>query len=107
MKAKNEITLGKFLEACRILDEEKDIYVDGIDGIAYCGTELTEEGEKHFAEALALPMEGYCVISHDDNDYDLLEKEEGKLQLAWELLAGMAGYCSCDNWDKWFKDSDD
>lgn len=46
---KEEITLRKFLEACRILEEDVDIYVDGIDGIAYCGERLTDEGEKYFA----------------------------------------------------------
>lgn len=99
---KERVTLGKFLESCRIMGEDIDIYVDGIDGIAYCGETLTEEGEKVFKEALELPMYGCYVISDDDNDYDLLEKGEGRLQLAWDMLTGMAGYCSCDDYDKWF-----
>lgn len=98
---KEEVTLRQFLQACRILEEDVDIYVDGIDGIAYCGERLTNEGEKHFARALDLPMDGHAVISNDDADYDE-DNENSALQLAWELLAGGAGYCSCEDYDKWF-----
>lgn len=37
-----------------------------------------------------------------DADYDE-DNENSRLALAWEMLAGMAGYCSSENYDKWFK----
>lgn len=101
-------TLENYLNACQIIGEDRNIVVDGIDAIAYCGTRLTPEGRKHFAECLNLPMHeenGHpspCVISNDDADYDE-DNENSRLALAWEMLAGMAGYCSSENYDKWFK----
>lgn len=102
---KEKVTLREYLKAIRILEEDKDICVDGIDDacIAYCGTELTPEGEEHFKEALELEVEEGTVISDRDEDYDLAEDQEGRLYLAWELLYGAAGYCSCSDFDKWFK----
>lgn len=102
-------TLENYLNACQIIGEDRDITVDGIDSIAYCGTRLTPEGRKHFAECLNLPMyeeDGHptsCVISNDDADYDE-DNEESRLNLAWDMLYGMAGYCPSYLWDKWFFD---
>lgn len=113
MKAKErneKVTLGDYIRALQITGEEKDIEVDCIDAICYCGTRLTEAGKKHFKDALALPMYENergeicpCVVSDNEEDYDLLEDgKENKLSLAWEMLFGMAGFCSCDKFDKWF-----
>lgn len=84
-------------------EEEIDVYVDGIDGIAVCApVSLTEEGKKHFADALELEVENYTVVG-DDKDYDDLDNGEGgRLMLAWVLLVSLAGYCSVDDYDKWF-----
>lgn len=87
-------TLRGFLSDCRKKGDDVDIYVDGIDAIAYCGTKLTEEGAEHFKAALDLHMDGNVVTGDDDS----------LLDLAWDMLTGMAGYCSCDDWDLWFKD---
>lgn len=86
-------------------EEEIDVYVDGIDGIAVCApVSLTEEGKKHFADALELEVENYTVMG-DDKDYDDLDNGEGgRLMLAWVLLASLAGYCDVDDFDKWFKE---
>lgn len=97
-----KITLREFLQSVRNLKEERDVYIDTMEGFSYGGTLLTEEGERVFAEALELPMEGNCVYSPDDADYPLIDKGEGKLYLAFLLISGMAGYCSCEDWDKWF-----
>lgn len=86
-------------------EEDVDVYVDGIDGIAVCApVALTEEGKKHFADALELEVKNYTVMG-DDKDYDDLDNGEGgRLMLAWELLAGLAGYCSVDDFDRWFEE---
>lgn len=59
-----------------------------------------------------MEMDGHCIIGNDD-DYDILtdyQEEDkgdgGRLQKAWEFLCSLAGYCSCDNYDKWFKGDD-
>ena len=88
----------------------QDVYVDGIDGIAVCPpVSLTEEGRKHFENALLLPVEGNCIMGEDKDYDDLSEYEEknkgdgGRLVLAWEFLRSQAGYCSCSDFDKWFE----
>ena len=102
MKTKRT-SLREFLHCIIVLGEDKDIYVDGINGIAYCGTRLTKEGEEYFRDALdGTYVEDYCVMSDNDKDYDLIDEEEGNLCLAWEMFVSMAGYCDCDNYDKWF-----
>ena len=86
-------------------EEDIDVYVDGIDGIAVCApVSLTEEGEKHFADALELEVENYTVIGEDEDYDDLDNGEGGRLMLAWELLASLAGYCSVDDFDRWFEE---
>lgn len=97
-----KITLGEYLEALRVLEEDRDIYVDGIDGIAYCGTQLSDAGRKHFKKCLSLPMDGACVVSDNEEDYVLIDEDMGLLVMAWRMLSGMAGYCSVENWNKWF-----
>lgn len=90
-------------------DEDIDVYVDGIDGIAVCAPiELTKEGKKHFADALKMEVKNYCVMGNEQ-DYEDLEKYEendegdgGRLMLAWQLLKSLAGYCACDDFEKWF-----
>lgn len=105
---KKTITFDEYLNACRIIGEDRDIEVDNHDSIVYCGEELTEEGRRHFAKALVLPMyqteDGDicpCVISEDEADYDE-DNEDSALNLAWEMLCSMAGYCSCEDYDRWF-----
>lgn len=105
MKKKN-LTLGQYLEALRIIEEERDIHVDGIDSIAYCCEELTEEGKEYFKDALSLPIEDGCVVSYDDDDYDD-ENENSKLLLAWDMLCALAGLCSISDYKKWVVDDDD
>lgn len=81
-----------------------DVYVDGIDGIAVCApVKLTNKGKRHFAKALELEVKSYTIMGND-KDYEDLEKGKGRLVLAWELLKSLAGYCSCENFDKWFED---
>ena len=78
-------------------------------GIAFDGPmELTDEGKKHFAEALefdiALHYNGYDTIAIVDVDDEDENEFERKLALAKELFEAMAGWCSVDEWKLWFKE---
>ena len=77
-------------------------------GIAYCGPmELTEEGEKKFAEV----MEYECEILHDPMGYDVcIIKVDDDPNIPWrhklckarDFFLSVAGYCDADDYDKWF-----
>ena len=112
---KRKVTLRQYLDALNIIGGGRDINVDGIDGIAVESPvqELTDEGLKHFSPCLDLIMDGDTVTGTDE-DYDRLyefQEEDtgdgGKLQLAWEYLTAMAGYCSTGNYDKWFRTNEE
>lgn len=114
MSKKQKITIREFIHYLNCTEKDIDVYVDGIDGIAVCGGEiaLTPAGMAEFGEVLEMEMDGHCIIGNDD-DYDILtdyQEEDkgdgGRLQKAWEFLCSLAGYCSCDNYDKWFKGDD-
>lgn len=85
-----------------------DVYdadTDGI-GIAYCGpTGLTAAGAEYFKDVLDYEVEfvdgtyagDIAVVKiPDDVDYD------EKLDRCSEFFGALAGYCSQDDWDKWF-----
>lgn len=110
MKAKS-YTLRDLLKALSVLEECKDVSVDGTD---FCiavegdgGIRLTPEAEKHFAPALKMPIEGCTVMGLTDDDYDAYEEEgKGRLALAVELLRGVVGYCSNEKFERWFEGED-
>lgn len=75
--------------------------------IAFCGAyELTPEGEEHFKEALDYDIElgRNIVIVHVDDDNERVWKR--KLRKAKELFESLAGYCSCKDYDRWFREVD-
>lgn len=90
-----------------------DVYDDVCEelGIAFCGPmELTAEGEKHFAEALEYDIEivneGWsawqnALVHVDDPDEKVWKR---KLRKAKEFFESMAGLCTVDEWNKWFKE---
>lgn len=97
--------------------EDIDLYVDGIDGIAVCPADelpkLTAKGVEKFKECFDLPVDGHLVEGTGE-DYDRLadyqdddEGDGGRLQLAWEFLCALAGYCSQKNFDIWFDEKGD
>ena len=88
-----------------------DVYDDVCDdiGIGFVGpVDLTEQGKEHFAEVLE-----YAVKVHDCNGY-LQAKiyvddgtEDGwkkRLRKAKEFFRAAAGYCSVEDYEKWFKE---
>ena len=77
--------------------------------IAFCGPmKLTEEGEKHFKSVLNLEVEYRnnwegmvaCVLLDHLKNWERLERK------CIELFEAMAGYCSVEDWDKWFIEED-
>ena len=92
-------------------DVSIDVYDDVCEelGIAFEGPQgLTEEGKEHFEEVL-----DYEVELHNDGRYlvgivkiDDPEDEvwESRLEKAKEFFESAAGYCSCSDYDRWFKE---
>ena len=87
-------------------DVDIDVYDDVCDdlAIAFCGPmELTDEGKERFKTALELPIHlctDYVLVEVDDEDENVMWD---RLNNAKELFEGMAGFCSEENWNKWFK----
>ena len=88
---------------------EKEIDIDVYDnvceelGVAFCGPmELTEEGKKHFAEALNYDVDivadDVAIVDVDGDDW------EDKLFEAIQLFESAAGMCCNSNYEKWFKE---
>lgn len=89
---------------------DMDVSNDCIDdcACAWCGQTLTDEGERHFADALSLDAEigmvwgspGIVVeIDHLPNYGEAWDK-------VVDLFSSAAGYCSEEDYDKWFKEED-
>ena len=99
----------------RIMDDI-DVYDDVCEelGIAFCNPfdddevhdwneYLTERGMKQFADVLDYPMEiifGNAIVCVDDSD-DKVWKT--RLRRAKRFFYAAAGYCSCEDYDNWFK----
>ena len=106
-----ETTVREFIKRC----EDIDIYDDVCEGlgIAFCGPMgLTEDGEKRFSKIIDLKVD---IYSYDDgyiNAVLRINDESSKvwkcrLRIAKEFFEGMAGYCSEENYDKWFIEIDE
>lgn len=77
--------------------------------IAFCGPmRLTDEGAKEFESVLDLDIMVYhrwrgdvaCVCLDGLDNWEELEKK------CIEFFEAMAGYCTVEEWDKWFIDVD-
>ena len=72
--------------------------------IAFCGPlELKAEGKRKFAEVLEYEIEsnpdyGCAVVDVDYDDW------KHRLNEAKAFFYAAAGYCSDNNWNKWFKE---
>ena len=99
-----------------LLQQEMDIdvYDDVCEelGIAFCGPQLlTEEGEKEFADIMDYPVKinphsygGFpaAIVLIDDPDEAVWTE---RLEKAKRFFESAAGYCPCDDYDRWFKDA--
>lgn len=98
------MTVKDLFEFINANHADMDISVDGFDSIAVCApVKLTDCGKKHFERALTLKVEDYTILGEDE-DYEDLDGENNRLALAWDLLTSLAGYCSCENFEKWFEE---
>ena len=102
----------------RELSFNVDVYENIADliGIAFCGeTALTDEGKEHFSKALRFPIKridkSMLVIDTEKyyNDkkinldkYDFEETFPSGVQNLIDLFWAVAGYCSCEDYEKWF-----
>jgi len=97
------------------MEKDIDVYDDVCEelGIAFCGpVKLTDEGVKEFAEVLDYPVtinpHSYgnlpCAIVGIDDPDDAVW--EARLEKAKRLFESLAGYCDCDDYDKWFIEED-
>ena len=92
----------------RTMKNDIDVYnnVTDDDSICYCPPiEFTAEGEKYFGWTL----DNVFLNVNEDNRWAEVICDEGdypwqliKLK-AFDLLYAMAGYCSKENYNKWFK----
>ena len=97
------MTIKDFIE---VFNDTVDVYDNYCEElcVAYCGEKLTPEGEKHFAEALNLPVIEIRsdVVIVGVNMPGLSEKSvEKRLAIAKEFFESVAGQCSAPDWDKW------
>ena len=79
--------------------------------IAFCGPQmLTDDGEKEFADIMDYAVEinphsygGYpaAIVLIDDPDDSVWEY---RLDRVKRFFYGAAGYCSCEDYDRWFKE---
>ena len=91
-----------------------DVYDDVCEelGIAFCGPQpLTPDGEKEFAEIMDYPVR-INLHSYGDLPAAIVEIEQfedwnKRLRKAKRFFDSAAGYCACDDYDRWFgKDGD-
>jgi hypothetical protein len=71
---------------------------------------LTEEGMEKFGEVLFYPAHIVKQIINGDAFYNFIVEIDGEDDKVWkrlrkakEFFESAAGYCSCEDYDKWFK----
>lgn len=115
-KENAKMTFREFIHGHNATDDDIDMSVDGTDcymTVCFGGIRLTPEAEAEFGECLdklrvegacvVSDIEGACVVSDNDEDYDLIDENQGLLYKAACFIESLAGYCSCADYDKWFE----
>lgn len=88
-----------------------DVYDDVTEGFGICFVGplwLTDKGKRHFAEVPDLEIEmheesGNAVVKIDDCEESVWQK---RLDQVKELFYAAAGYCSKDDYIKWFTEQE-
>ena len=100
-------TFREFLHRHNATYNDIDMSVDGTScytAVCFGDIRLTHEAEAEFGECLdKLRVDGTCVVSDNDEDYDLIDENQGLLYKAACFIESLAGYCSCTDYDKWFE----
>ena len=100
-------TFREFLHRNNVTYNDIDMNVDGIDcyeSICFGDIRLTPEDEAEFGECLdKLRVEDEFIVSDNDEDYDLIDENQGLLYKAACFIEALAGRCSCTDYDKWFE----
>lgn len=71
---------------------------------------LTEEGKRHWREVLTYEVSidedhpEYCAVLCIDDDNEKVWKR--KLRKALDFFWALAGYCDCDDYDRWIIEED-
>jgi len=89
------------------IEQDIDVYDNVVEelGIAFCGPlRLKKAGEEKFAEVLDYDIDSepkYCtaVVNIDFDDW------KDRLRKAKEFFYAAAGYCTDEEWNKWFKEN--
>ena len=107
---KSSVTFREFLHMHNATEDDIDMGVDGTDcymAVCFGDIRLTPEAETEFGECLdKLRVEGTCVVSDNDEDYDLVDEDRGWLFKAACVIESLAGYCSVNDYEKWFEGDD-
>lgn len=80
--------------------------------IAYCGTQLTADGEKEFDDVLQLELIDESVLKQQIADgcvvlcVDRFRNAEKIVKRLSELFCCMAGFVSEELWNRWFVDEE-
>lgn len=124
--AKLLVKLRDFLKLENMSGDICDNYDDSLDIYYESGYVLTKEGERKFKDILDLDVEirlkaisPFSVqIAHvyedwqepqeDTEEFERLLNKHGDVAhplhwLVYELFEGLAGYCSVEDYDKWFR----
>ena len=91
-------------------DMDIDVYSDtyDLDGWAVCPPVIvTEEGEKEWGDVLDHEIKlssafGYPCALFNVGECADEDEEYAKTLRTIEFLESLAGYCSCEDYDKWF-----
>lgn len=93
-------TLEDLLYEINKLEDDRDVTVDGEGTIAVVAPVcLTPAARTEFGEVLKLRADGDIVLGYHSEDYEA----GGTIEEAWRFLTALAGYCSTENYEKWFE----
>ena len=106
MRKHEEMTVRDFIK----IEEDIDVYDDVCEelGIAFCGPMiLTDLGKEKFKDVLDFKItiyrDPYCgdsAVIHIDSEDEKIWKKN--LKKAIEFFHSLAGYCSEEDYEKWF-----
>lgn len=93
-----EITLHELLHSINISEKDTDVLVDGFGEIAICPLiRLSNNAFNDFKNELN------AKVIIENNEIPIINNNEEDDEDVWNFLTYLAGYCSVDDYDKWFE----